>query len=224
MKGEMKVFVRSFLVGVLLIFIINPVLYSKSAKSHPKKIAKRTNTKQTKLVKESLMKLKTYLIGYDKISVDFPFVTTNSKNNCQQNLFSNSYLREKLLENILLWLGTPYRMAGSSKKGIDCSNFVARVLEETLHINFPANAQTQTHYVKPIKNFEDLTFGDLIFFSGRNRKSQRIGHVGIYLGNGIFAHSSTSKGVIITHISEGYYTERFRFGGRVSLEPYFVMQ
>jgi len=69
MRGEMKVFVRSFLVGVLLIFIINPVLYSKSAKSHPKKIAKRTNTKQTKLVKESLMKLKTYLIGYDKISV-----------------------------------------------------------------------------------------------------------------------------------------------------------
>lgn len=219
----MKFYLRFFVVGFCLIFFTNSALLSNSPKS-PSKRFKNVGTKQSKYIKESLHKLKLYFIGYDKISVDFPFTLVNFPKKQPNNLFSNPFLREKLLQNILLWLGTPYRMAGSTKQGIDCSNFVARIIKETLHINFPANAQTQTNFVIKIKNFDELTFGDLIFFSGRNRKSKRIGHVGIYLGNGIFAHSATSKGVIITHISEGYYTERFRFGGRISYEPFFVSQ
>ncbi|MFN3781194.1 MAG: NlpC/P60 family protein [Candidatus Kapaibacteriota bacterium] len=50
-----------------------------------------------------------------------------------------------------------------------------------------------------------------------------MGHVGIYLGNGVFAHSSTGKGVIITHISEGYYGERFRFGGKLSSDVFNIV-
>ena len=63
-----------------------------------------------------------------------------------------------------------------------------------------------------------MQFGDLIFFSGRNKKAKRLGHVGFYIGNGLFAHSSSGRGVIYTHISQGNYTERFRQGGRLPTE------
>lgn len=210
-------FLILILIATLLI-IPNQELFSKSTK--------KVGLKHKKLIQESLLKLKTHLIGYDQISVDFPIVgTINTKSiSTQHNKFNNTLFADKLLQNILLWLGTPYRMGGSSHKGIDCSNFVSKIINETFNINFPANAETQSRLVIPILNIEELSYGDLIFFSGRNKKSKRIGHVGIYLGNGIFAHSSTSKGVIISHISDGYYTQRFRFGGRLPLlEKDFVL-
>lgn len=204
------------IIGLASFFINTHYSFAKVKKSN--KQSHRVSTRKQLLIQESLQKLKKYLTGYSHISFDL--ISTKPKPTAEQsrNVFSNDYLKEKLLSNILLWLGTPYRMAGSSKSGIDCSNFVAQILRQTLHINFPANAQTQSKLFTPIYNIEDLAFGDLLFFSGRNKKSKRIGHVGIYLGNGIFAHSSTGRGVIITHISEGYYSERFRFGGRLSTE------
>lgn len=211
MKMKFSTKNKLLIVTLLVLLISNPnIILSKNQ-------AKKINTKQktNQRVQESLLKLKKYLIGYDRLSFDWIEDNTSPATNRIVNIFSNTFLREKLLTNILLWLGTPYKMAGSSKKGIDCSNFVAQMIRQTLHINFPANAQTQSRYFSPIYHLDSLTFGDLLFFTGRNSKSNRIGHVGIYLGNGIFAHSSTGKGVIITHITEGYYQQRFRFGGRV---------
>lgn len=207
-----------FFVMVTLLIFPNYELLSKSTK--------KVRLKQKKLIQESLLKLKTYLIGYNQISVDFPIVRaiTTKSISTQHNQFNHPFLADKLLQNILLWLGTPYRLGGSSHNGIDCSNFVSKIINETFNIHFPANAETQSRLVIPILNIEELSYGDLIFFSGRNKKSKRIGHVGIYLGNGIFAHSSTSKGVIISHITDGYYTQRFRFGGRLPLfEKDFVL-
>ncbi len=181
-----------------------------------KKNNHKLSPRKNSLIQNSLSKLKTYLAGYENISFDFINNYPTHISISSFNIFSNNILKEKLLSNIISWLGTPYKMAGSNKKGIDCSNFVAQIIKQTLHISFPANAQTQSRLFTPIFEIENLTFGDLIFFTGRNKKSNKIGHVGIYLGNGIFAHSSTGKGVVITHISEGYYSERFRFGGRIS--------
>ena len=128
--------------------------------------------------------------------------------------FASSELREKLLTNIGRWLGTRYRFGGSSKRGIDCSGFTSAVISSTIGESFCGAAQTQARKVERVE-FDELQFGDLLFFTGRNRKSNRIGHVGIYIGNGVFAHSSTFRGVIYSHITEGYYSERFRFGGRI---------
>ncbi len=218
---KMNIKIRHFIAMILVLwlgyFSFNAqYLFGKTHKS--KKQTQKAISRKQASIQESLKKLKTYLIGYDNISFDFINVRPAVYPISSTNIFSNEYLKEKLLLNILLWLGTPYRLAGSSKKGVDCSNFVAQIIQSTLHINFPANAQTQSKLFSPIYNFEDLTFGDLLFFSGRSKKSKRIGHVGIYLGNGIFAHSSTGRGVIITHISESYYTERFRFGGRINAD------
>ncbi len=79
---------------------------------------------------------------------------------------------------------------------------------------FAGSSRAQAQNVERVE-LHELQFGDLMFFTGRNRQSDKIGHVGIYIGNGVFAQSSTNSGVIYTHISSGYYSERFRYGGRI---------
>ncbi|MCX7909408.1 MAG: C40 family peptidase [Ignavibacteria bacterium] len=209
----------SIYASTLILVALFALVFPQKSFTKIKKAKKQTinlHSKKQNLLYQSLIKLKTYLLGFENISFDNISNIHFTSPSKPINIFSNNYLKEKLLNNILLWLGTPYKLAGSSKSGVDCSNFVAQIISKTLSIHFPANAETQSKLFTPIYDLKELTFGDLIFFSGTNRKSKRIGHVGIYLGNGIFAHSSTGRGVIITHISEGYYSERFRFGGRFS--------
>jgi hypothetical protein len=56
-----------------------------------------------------------------------------------------------------------------------------------------------------------LAMGDLVFFK---IKKGRISHVGVYLGNDKFVHSSTRRGVIISDLNELYYKRTFFTGGR----------
>jgi murein DD-endopeptidase / murein LD-carboxypeptidase len=51
----------------------------------------------------------------------------------------------------------------------------------------------------------------LVFFNTRGGVS----HVGIYLGDGYFTHSSSSKGVTISNLDEAYYSKKYIGGGRV---------
>lgn len=128
--------------------------------------------------------------------------------------FYSADVRWKLLGNIHRWLGTGYRYGGGSKRGIDCSGFTSVVITSAIGQSFSGSSYIQARKVERVE-IDELQFGDLIFFTGRNRKSGRVGHVGIYIGNGVFAHSSSDRGVSYTHISEGYYSQRFLFGGRI---------
>ena len=102
------------------------------------------------------------------------------------------------------FLGAPYRLGGSTVRGIDCSAFV-RKMYEFFDIVLPRTAQEQSHVGLSIDRTE-LVEGDLVFF--RTRKP--VGHVGIYVGNNEFVHaSSRNKVVKIDSLETPYFNKRF---------------
>ncbi len=121
--------------------------------------------------------------------------------------------RERLIMEIIKYLDTPYKFGGSSLNGIDCSAFTQSVYQDALNINLNRTARDQFNQGKVVANKEELQFGDLVFFNTRRRV--RPGHVGIYIGDGLFAHASTKGGVMISSLDEDYYSKRFMGARRV---------
>ncbi|HLY72428.1 MAG TPA: NlpC/P60 family protein, partial [Puia sp.] len=58
-----------------------------------------------------------------------------------------------------------------------------------------------------------LREGDLVFFHTYGKKKKKVTHVGVYLCHNKFVHASVS-GVMISDLSEGYYSTHFLGGGR----------
>lgn len=114
------------------------------------------------------------------------------------------------------WLGVKHRDGGSSKKGVDCSGLTQILYKKVYGIKLErSSANILQQNCKPISK-EKLREGDLVFFNTLNsKKSKHPTHVGIYLKNGKFIHSTTSKGVIISNLSEPYYIRTWNTGGRV---------
>ena len=104
------------------------------------------------------------------------------------------------------WLGTPHRMGGSTKRGVDCSGFVAIVFREVYGKQLARSSADRRG---------KLQEGDLVFFKTGGGKKKTPNHVGIYLKNGKFIHTSTSRGVMVSSLSEPYYTRSWITGGRV---------
>lgn len=116
---------------------------------------------------------------------------------------SESTLKNKNLYNFIInWYGTPYKYGGMNENGIDCSGFTNILYKEIYKIQIPRVSKDIAENVKR-KYTEDLKEGDLVFFSFG--KTGIVNHVGIYLHNNKFVHASTSKGVIISNLTEPYY-------------------
>ncbi|GGH16019.1 glycoside hydrolase [Sphingobacterium alkalisoli] len=116
----------------------------------------------------------------------------------------------KLYQFVYDWLGTPYRLGGSSKRGIDCSKFSLALYENVFNTTIGYNSRNQYANVTPIRK-NDLQAGDLVFFKIRSRS---ITHVGVYLGDDKFAHASSSKGVMVSNLNEPYWSRYYYNGGR----------
>ena len=124
--------------------------------------------------------------------------------------------KKMLLDNITDWLGTPYRFGGTSRKAIDCSAFVLTMFKNTGDIKLPRTARAQYAAIDVKVGKNELQFGDLVFF--HTRRYHRVSHVGIYLGDNLFAHASSKYGVTISSMESNYYSKRFIGGRRITVE------
>jgi lipoprotein Spr len=118
----------------------------------------------------------------------------------------------RLYQGISQWLGTPYKYSGHSKNGVDCSGLVCKLYHDCYDKNMSGSAKDLYTEVKPVKR-TDLQEGDLLFFKIRKN---RISHIGIYLGENRFVHSSSQNGVIISSLNDPYYEKYFYKAGRVN--------
>jgi NlpC/P60 family len=108
------------------------------------------------------------------------------------------------------WWRTPYRMGGTTKKGIDCSAFVQTLMLSVFAVQLPRTAREQRTASTKIET-DDLREGDLVFFNTRGGVS----HVGVYLHNNKFVHASTSSGVMISDLNDDYWRRKFLGAGRI---------
>lgn len=118
-----------------------------------------------------------------------------------------------LIREALSWIGTPYAYGGESKAGADCSGFVMMAYKNALGISLPRTSADQGKFVENIDK-KKLEIGDLVFFHGG--KSDRVNHVGIYVGDGKFIHASSSKGVMISDLDMKYFADRYHHSGKVA--------
>lgn len=122
-------------------------------------------------------------------------------------------VRQALLAQHERWAGTPYRLGGESERGIDCSALVQAVFSDTFHLELPRTTDGQVNEGMAIERTE-LQAGDLVFF----RPSRAYNHVGIYVGDGVFLHASTSRGVRLSKLDSSYWRRHY-WQARRPLEP-----
>jgi cell wall-associated NlpC family hydrolase len=98
------------------------------------------------------------------------------------------------------------------KKEMDCSYFTMVVFKNAIGLNLPRTTSEQFKLGRLITNPDSLEIGDLLFF---NTTGEIASHVGIYIGDGFFAHASVSEGVTISSINDPYYRKRFNGAKRI---------
>ena len=115
------------------------------------------------------------------------------------------------------WEGTKYLMGGENKNGIDCSSFTLRLYNAASNkiIERTAQKQFDSNLTEKFLGKEHLKEGDLIFFNDSGDYEQPITHVGMYLRNNNFVHSSIStNGVGISNLDEAVWKRMYVAGGR----------
>ncbi|MFD0713135.1 C40 family peptidase [Paenibacillus sp. GCM10027626] len=124
---------------------------------------------------------------------------------------ASAFAAESKMDSIISdVIGTPYHYGGTTTKGFDCSGFTMYVFKK-IGVSISRTSGSQSKLGKKVAK-SDLIPGDLVFF---NTSGKGISHVGIYVGDNKFAHSSSSKGVTISGLSDSYYEKRYVTARRV---------
>jgi cell wall-associated NlpC family hydrolase len=122
--------------------------------------------------------------------------------NGESTITDNGVDKVAVMETLMDWVGTRYLFGGMGRNGIDCSAFTGTIYR-ALNFRLPRTAAAQWDVGLPVEK-EDLQFGDLVFF--HTRQAVYVSHVGMYLGNHMFAHASSRNGVTVSSLDADYYS------------------
>jgi cell wall-associated NlpC family hydrolase len=111
------------------------------------------------------------------------------------------------------WKGTPYRLGGRSKSGIDCSQFTKRLYKDVYSTQLENVCYKQWNETGRVKR-DSLQVGDLLFF--RSKQSPSGWHCGVFIGYTYFIHAANKyEGVKISSLNEPRYMKSIRGFGRL---------
>ena len=120
---------------------------------------------------------------------------------------------ETIVATAKQYMGAPYVYGGMSPSGFDCSGFVNYVYKLCGYSMSRVASSIYNNNGTYVEK-ANLQIGDLVFFASN---SSSIGHVGIYIGNGQFIHSSSGAGcVVISDLSSSYYLKNYVGAKRIA--------
>jgi cell wall-associated NlpC family hydrolase len=119
---------------------------------------------------------------------------------------SRAAQRSDIMAEIIDWMGTRYVFGGLDRSGIDCSAFTREVFQKSFGVELPRTAYMQYQLGESVDKSE-LKFGDLVFFHTAGYAP--ITHVGIYIGEGLFANAACSKGVTVGSLTSTYWSKHY---------------
>lgn len=117
---------------------------------------------------------------------------------------------DAIIATSLTFANVRYKYGGTTRKGMDCSGLLYTSFKAH-DILLPRVSYAMAEKGTLIK-LKEITKGDLLFFK-TNRKGKRINHVGMVVaieGNNIkFIHATSSRGVIVSSLKEGFWNYTF---------------
>ncbi|WP_340064615.1 C40 family peptidase [Ascidiimonas aurantiaca] len=125
-------------------------------------------------------------------------------------------LANDVVRTALSYSGTRYKFGGTTDKGMDCSGLVFTAFSKhDISLNRSSAQMAQQGVKIPLRQAEK---GDLLFF-GTGKRKKIVNHVGLIVskkGKDIrFIHATTSRGVLISSLDEGYWNYAFIEARRV---------
>lgn len=129
------------------------------------------------------------------------------------DLTSSASSNSDIVATAKQYLGTGYVYGGASPSGFDCSGYTMYVYSQHGYsLPHSATSQWQSGIGTRVYSISALQAGNLVFFNDPSRNAGKAcSHAGIYIGDGQFIHSSSSRsgGVIISSLTSGYYNTYF---------------
>ena len=135
---------------------------------------------------------------------------------------SRSYSRksyskaDKIINTALQFSGVRYKWGGTTKKGMDCSGLLYVSFGEH-DISLPRVSRDMAEKGKKVR-VKNVEKGDLLFFNTKKR-GRSINHVGMVVAVNKdeikFIHASSSRGVIVSSLREGFWNHAFIMATRV---------
>ena len=127
----------------------------------------------------------------------------------------NPHIVNKIEWDAKKLLGKKYVWGATGPYTYDCSGFTQKIFRDA-GINIPRVSRDQAK-VGRFVDYSHLRKGDMVFFDTHKKRTGKVTHVGIYLGNGNFIHASSGakKIVIFNFNQKKYYKSRFLWGRRV---------
>ena len=103
-------------------------------------------------------------------------------------------------------LGKPYVWGASGPGSFDCSGLITYCLRQAGSTTGRLNAQgfSENSRWENVSSMNNMEIGDLIFFSGNGR---RVGHVGVYIGDGMMIDASSANGKVVERSCRTSYWE-----------------
>lgn len=178
-------------------------------------ITYKTNAKLASISQNNLSEVKKEISPAKQINNALASIEKANTNAAIEKAIMHDRKIDGLLAEADSYLGTPYRYGGMTRNGIDCSAFVLSVFGTSMGMNLPRVAASQAQQGERVSR-EEIQKGDLVFFS----QGSRISHVGIVHsvspeGDIKFIHAATSRGVMVSSLTDSYWGPKFRFAKRI---------